>query len=64
MIKKIKKESYAMLQLPKEVHSQLKEFCEERGYKMSRFVSNLIKEKVRTVGRPKNVLPVSRIEQS
>jgi hypothetical protein len=48
-----------MLQLPKEVHTQLKEFCDERGYKMSRFVSNLIKEKLRTLNRPKNVLPVT-----
>jgi len=64
MIKKSKKESYAMLQLPKEVHTQLKDFCDERGYKMSRFVSNLIKERIRTVAKPRNVLPVSKIEQS
>jgi hypothetical protein len=63
MIKKSKSESYAMLQLPREVHSQLKEFCDERGYKMSRFVSNLIKEKIR-IQKPKNVLPVVRTEQS
>lgn len=63
MIKKSKSESYAMLQLPREVHSQLKEFCDERGYKMSRFVSNLIKEKIRTT-KPKNVLPVTRNEQN
>ena len=61
MIKKSKSESYAMLQLPKEVHLLLKEFCDERGYKMSRFVSNLIKEKIRTT-KPKNILPVVRIE--
>lgn len=63
MIKKSKSESYAMLQLPRDVHSQLKEFCDERGYKMSRFVSNLIKEKIR-IQRPKNVLPVVRTEPS
>jgi len=63
MIKKSKSESYAMLQLPREVHSQLKEFCDERGYKMSRFVSNLIKEKIR-IQKPKNVLPVVRTEQN
>ena len=61
MIKKSKSESYAMLQLPKEEHLLLKEFCDERGYKMSRFVSNLIKEKIRTT-KPKNILPVIRIE--
>ena len=63
MIKKSKSESYAMLQLPKEVHLILKEFCDERGYKMSRFVSNLIKEKIRTT-KPKNILPVIRTEQN
>jgi hypothetical protein len=63
MIKKSKSESYAMLQLPKEVHSQLKEFCDERGYKMSRFVSNLIKERIRT-NYPKNILPVAKTEQN
>lgn len=63
MVKKSKSESYAMLQLPKDVHTQLREFCDERGYKMSRFVSNLIKEKIRTT-KPKNILPVVRIEQN
>jgi hypothetical protein len=63
MIKKSKSESYAMLQLPKEIHSQLKEFCDERGYKMSRFVSNLIKERIRS-NYPKNTLPVVRTEQN
>ena len=63
MVKKTKTESYAMLQLPREVHSQLKEFCDDRGYKMSRFVSNLIKEKIRTI-KPRNVLPVTRTEHN
>lgn len=63
MVKKSKSESYAMLQLPRDVHTQLREFCDDRGYKMSRFVSNLIKEKIRTT-KPKNVLPVIRTEQN
>ena len=63
MVKKSKSESYAMLQLPRDVHTQLREFCDERGYKMSRFVSNLIKEKIRTI-KPKNVLPVIKTEQN
>lgn len=63
MIKKSKSESYAMLQLPRDVHNELKEFCDERGYKMSRFVSNLIKEKIRAV-KPKNILPTTRIAQN
>lgn len=61
MVKKSKSESYAMLQLPRDVHNELKEFCDVRGYKMSRFVSNLIKEKIRTT-KPKNVLPAIKSE--
>lgn len=60
MIKK--SERYAMLQLPKEVHTVLKDYCDERGYKMSRFVSNLIKEKIRTTTKVRNILPVERIK--
>jgi len=59
MIKK--SERYAMLQPPKEVHTALKDYCDERGYKMSRFVSNLIKEKIRTQ-KVKNILPAERIK--
>lgn len=60
MIKK--SERYAMLQLPKEVHTVLKEYCDERGYKMSRFVSNLIKEKIRTSSKVRNILPAEKIK--
>jgi len=60
MIKK--SERYAMLQLPKEVHTALKDYCDERGYKMSRFVSNLIKEKIRTSTKVRNVLPAEKIK--
>ena len=60
MIKK--SERYAMLQLPKEVHTALKDYCDERGYKMSRFVSNLIKEKIRTTTKVRNILPAEKIK--
>ena len=60
MIKK--SDRYAMLQLPKEVHTALKDYCDERGYKMSRFVSNLIKEKIRTSSKVRNILPAERIK--
>jgi hypothetical protein len=59
MIKK--SERYAMLQLPKEIHIALKDYCDERGYKMSRFVSNLIKDKIRTTNKARNVLPVDKV---
>lgn len=51
-----------MLQLPKEVHTALKDYCDERGYKMSRFVSNLIKEKIRTTTKSRNILPAERVK--
>jgi hypothetical protein len=51
-----------MLQLPKEVHTALKDYCDERGYKMSRFVSNLIKEKIRTTSKVRNILPAEKIK--
>jgi hypothetical protein len=60
MIKK--SDRYAMLQLPKEVHTVLKDYCDERGLKMSRFVSNLIKEKIRTTSKVRNILPAERIK--
>jgi hypothetical protein len=60
MIKK--SERYAMLQLPKEVHTALKDYCDERGYKMSRFVSNLIKEKIRTTSKVRNILPAEKVK--
>jgi len=60
MIKK--SDRYAMLQLPKEVHTALKDYCDERGYKMSRFVSNLIKEKIRTTTKVRNILPAEKIK--
>jgi hypothetical protein len=38
------KSDYAMLQLPKEVHIALKQYCQHHGFNMSGFVSALIKQ--------------------
>lgn len=35
---------YAFVMLPKELHAELKVYCEQHGYVMSRFVTNLIKK--------------------
>ena len=49
---------YAMVQIDAEVHQMLKEFCKEKGYKISGLVETLIKDKVKSVKPlPKNVLP-------
>jgi len=52
---------YAMIQINAEVHQLLKEFCNERGYKINGLVESLIKEKVQASKKPlpKNILPVS-----
>jgi hypothetical protein len=40
------KKKYAMIQIRTEVHELLKDFCKDRGYKMSGLVESLIKEKI------------------
>jgi len=42
-----KKIEYAMLQLPKETHTLLKEHCKQHGFIMSSFVSNLINKTIK-----------------
>jgi len=37
---------YAMLQIKKETHELLKEYCEEHGFKMGSLVENQIKKHV------------------
>jgi hypothetical protein len=51
---------YAMIQIDADVHQMLKEFCKERGYKISGLIETLIKEKVESSKKtpPKNILPV------
>lgn len=38
------KRNLALVQIPTEVHKQLKEYCDYHGYKMSSLVSNLIRK--------------------
>ena len=49
-----------MIQIDADVHQLLKEFCKERGYKISGLIETLIKEKVESSQKtpPKNILPV------
>lgn len=47
-----------MIQIDAETHSMLKDFCKERGYKISGLVESLIKDKINSSTKPlpKNVL--------
>jgi hypothetical protein len=51
---------YAMIQIDADVHQMLKEFCKDKGYKISGLIETLIKEKVESSKKtpPKNILPV------
>ena len=42
-----KKVKYAMLQLPIETHTLLKEYCKQNGFIMGSFVSNLINKTIK-----------------
>ena len=46
---------YKTLQLDTQTHALLQDYCNEHGYKMSKFVGNLIKNRINP---PKNVLRV------
>jgi post-segregation antitoxin (ccd killing protein) len=37
---------YSMIQINAEVHSELKKFCKDKGYKISGLVESLIKERI------------------
>lgn len=40
-------ENYKMIMIRKEVHADLKDYCDRHGYKMSALVSNLIKKAIK-----------------
>lgn len=49
---------YAMIQIDADVHHILKEFCKDKGYKLSGLVESLIKERI---GVPKSSAPTHNI---
>jgi hypothetical protein len=49
---------YTTIQIKKETHILLQEYCKEHGYKLSGLVETLIKQKVGTP-KPENILRVS-----
>lgn len=48
MIKKTKpKKKFAMVQLDKEIHKGLKEYCDHHGFKMKGFIQALIRQAIK-----------------
>ena len=52
----MEKQKYTTIQIKKETHELLQEYCKERGYKLSGLVESLIMQRITL---PKNVLKVS-----
>lgn len=51
---------YTTLQISKELHTELKDYCKKRGFKISGLVETLIKNKINTPLPNENVLKVKR----
>jgi hypothetical protein len=54
----MEKQKYTTIQIKKETHTLLQEYCKERGFKLSGLVESLIKQKVNQP-KPTNVLRVN-----
>lgn len=53
---------YSMLQIKKETHELLKEYCEEHGFKMGSLVENLIKKHIGVTKQNINILKADKIK--
>jgi hypothetical protein len=52
---------YAMLQIKKETHELLKDYCEEHGFKMGSLVENLIKKHIGVSKPQSSVLKADKV---
>ena len=50
-----------MLQIKKETHTLLKQYCEEHGFKMGSLVENLIKKHIGITKPQTNILKADKI---
>ncbi len=53
---------YAMLQIKKDTHEVLKQYCEEHGFKMGSLVENLIKKHIGVPKIQNGVLKADKIK--
>jgi hypothetical protein len=53
----VEKQKYTTIQIKKETHELLHEYCKEHGFKLSGLVESLIKQRVNQP-KPQNVLRV------
>lgn len=53
----MEKQKYTTIQIKKETHELLQQYCKERGYTLSGLVESLIKQRI-TQPKPTNILAV------
>jgi len=53
---------YSMIQIKKETHELLKNYCEEHGFKMGSLVENLIKKHVSVTKPQAGVLRADKVK--
>lgn len=53
---------YSMLQIKKETHELLKQYCEEHGFKMGSLVENLIKKHIGVTKPQLGILKADKIK--
>ena len=53
----MEKQKYTTIQIKKETHELLQEYCKEHGFKLSGLIESLIKQRI-TQPKPQNVLKV------
>lgn len=42
-----KEKKYALIQIPIEVHTELKKYCDKHGFKLGKFTANLIRKAIK-----------------
>ena len=58
----MEKQKYTTIQIKKETHELLKQYCEEHGHSITRLIEVMIKQRINpTTSKPQNVLVVSKI---
>jgi hypothetical protein len=57
----MEKQKYTTIQIKKETHELLKQYCEEHGHSITRLIEVMIKQRINpTTSKPQNVLVVSK----
>lgn len=57
----MEKQKYTTIQIKKETHELLKQYCEDHGHSITRLIEVLVKQRINSTSpKPHNVLVVSK----